>query len=270
MILHHVAQRTGAVVERGTPFDADGLGDGDLHMVDMPGVPQRLEQRIAEAQRDKVLHGFLAEVVVDAEGLLLSEAAPECVVDRRGGFEIAPDGFFHHDTRTGVVESVRTQALADRYEDLGTCREVEHTDAIRHGLHRRGECVPTVFLARIEGVVADQAEETLQGIFGQIAAEGFEDCLADSLVVFGVRQRVARDPDEAAARQNLTIDIAVIQRRQQLAYGEITGAAENHEIERVHMADWRGHLMLLLSVGKNNTTKIPPRKARTVAPAAAR
>ena len=260
MVLHHVAQRAGAVVERGTPLDANGLGDGDLHMVDMPGVPQRLEQRIAEAQRDEVLHGFLAEVVIDAEGLLFGEAAPERIIDGGGGFEVAPDGLFDHDARPGVVEPVLTQALADRYEDLGTGREIEHADAIGHSLHRSGELVPAAILARIEGVVGDQAEEALQGVFGQVAAEGFEDGLADSLVVSGVRQRIARDADEAAARLDLPIGIAVVQGRQQLAHGEITGAAENHEIERVDVAGMRGHLTLLVSVGKNNTTEIPPRK----------
>ena len=72
MVLHHVAQHAGAVVVAGAAFQADRLGDGDLHVVDHVGVPQPLEDRIGEAQRHQVLHGFLAEVVVDAEGLRLA------------------------------------------------------------------------------------------------------------------------------------------------------------------------------------------------------
>ena len=47
----------------------------DLDVGDVLAAPQRLEQRIAEAQREQVLHRGLAQVVVDAEDLLLAEHA---------------------------------------------------------------------------------------------------------------------------------------------------------------------------------------------------
>ena len=70
VVLHHVAQRAGFVVVRPAAFDANRFGHGDLHVVDVRGVPQRLEQRVREAQRQQVLHRFFAEVVVDAEHLV--------------------------------------------------------------------------------------------------------------------------------------------------------------------------------------------------------
>ena len=60
VILHHVAQRTGRVVELSTPLDPEFLGDRDLHVLDQPATPQRLEQDIAEAQSHQVLHGLFA------------------------------------------------------------------------------------------------------------------------------------------------------------------------------------------------------------------
>ena len=69
MVLHHVAQRAGLVVELRAALDADVLGDGDLHVLDAAAPPQRLEQRIAEAQRQQVLHRLLAEIVIDAKDL---------------------------------------------------------------------------------------------------------------------------------------------------------------------------------------------------------
>ena len=71
MVLHHVAQRAGAVVEVAARADAERLGQRDLDVGDALAPPQRLEQRVAEAQRHQVLHRRLAEVVVDAQRLLL-------------------------------------------------------------------------------------------------------------------------------------------------------------------------------------------------------
>jgi hypothetical protein len=73
MVLDHVAQRAGAVVEVAARAHAQALGQRDLDVGDALAAPQRLEQGVAEAQRHQVLHRGLAEVVVDAEGLRLGE-----------------------------------------------------------------------------------------------------------------------------------------------------------------------------------------------------
>ena len=62
---HHVAQRAGGIVEPAAMLDADGLRDRDLHVIDVIAVPQRLEDRIREAQDHDVLHGLFAEIMVD-------------------------------------------------------------------------------------------------------------------------------------------------------------------------------------------------------------
>ncbi len=67
MVLDDVARRADAVVVAGTAADADVLGHGDLHVVDVVGVPDRFVELVGEAQRQDVLDRLLAEVVVDAE-----------------------------------------------------------------------------------------------------------------------------------------------------------------------------------------------------------
>ena len=57
------------------PFDAEALGHRDLHVLDVVAVPDRLEERVGEAEVEDVLHRLLAEVVVDAEDALLGEDA---------------------------------------------------------------------------------------------------------------------------------------------------------------------------------------------------
>jgi hypothetical protein len=68
----------GLLVERPALLDADRLGDGDLHVVDVAPVPERLEDAVAEPEDQQVADGLLAQVVVDAVDLRLAEdlAAP--------------------------------------------------------------------------------------------------------------------------------------------------------------------------------------------------
>ena len=67
VVLDDVACGADAVVIAGAAADADVLGHRDLHVVHIVGVPDRLVHGVGETQGQQVLHGFLAEVVVDAE-----------------------------------------------------------------------------------------------------------------------------------------------------------------------------------------------------------
>ena len=96
MVLHHVAERARRVVVAAASLDADGFGHGDLDVVDMAGVPQRLEQGIGEAERQQVLDRLFAQVMVDAVDLLFGEYAADLVVDLAGGFQIVADRLLQH------------------------------------------------------------------------------------------------------------------------------------------------------------------------------
>ena len=80
VVLEDVADRARLLVERGAALDPDRLGDGDLDVVDELAVPDRLEDPVREPQREQVLDGLLAEVVVDPEDLALVEVAVDLVV----------------------------------------------------------------------------------------------------------------------------------------------------------------------------------------------
>ena len=67
MVLHHVAQGAGMFVERAAAaFHADRFRGRDLHVIDILAIEQRLEDGVAEAKRQQVLHRVLAQIVVDA------------------------------------------------------------------------------------------------------------------------------------------------------------------------------------------------------------
>ena len=73
MVLDDVVRDAGLLVELAAALDADLLGDGDLHVVDVLAVPERLEEAVGEAEDEEVLDRLLAEVVIDAEDLRLVE-----------------------------------------------------------------------------------------------------------------------------------------------------------------------------------------------------
>jgi hypothetical protein len=101
MVLHHVAQRAGLVVEVAPRAHADGLGQGDLDVGDALAPPQRLEQGVGKAQGHQVLHRGLAQVVVDAEGLALAEDRAHHAVDLPGAGQVVAQGLFEHHPHLG-------------------------------------------------------------------------------------------------------------------------------------------------------------------------
>jgi hypothetical protein len=58
MVLHHVAQCTGFFIVTGPRADAFRFTHGDLHMVDVLVVPNRLEDDVGETDDHQILNGF--------------------------------------------------------------------------------------------------------------------------------------------------------------------------------------------------------------------
>ena len=75
VVLHHVADGARLVIIAAARADAEAFGHGDLDVVDIVAVPDRLEDAVAKAEDEDVLHRLLAQVVVDAVDLLLVEDA---------------------------------------------------------------------------------------------------------------------------------------------------------------------------------------------------
>ena len=96
VILDHVAQRAGFLVIRAAAFHADRFGGRDLHVIHVAPVPQRLEDAVAEAERQDVLHGFLAQVMIDAVDLGFVEHAVQFVAQLARAGQIVPERLFDH------------------------------------------------------------------------------------------------------------------------------------------------------------------------------
>ena len=113
MVLDDVARDARLLVELAAPLDADVLGDGDLHVVDVLAAPERLEERVGEAEDEQVLHRLLAEVVVDAEDLRLVEGRGDRVVERARAREVVPERLLEDDARPRAARVARGRGRRD-------------------------------------------------------------------------------------------------------------------------------------------------------------
>ena len=135
VVLEDVADRTRLLVIARAPLDADRLRDRDLHVVDELTIPDRLEDAVREPQRQHVLHGLLAEVVVDAKDLVLGEVL---VDDRRElprGFEIVTERFLDDETRPALsFRAVPPERTDDRGKDARRDGEIKDAIALQLAL----------------------------------------------------------------------------------------------------------------------------------------
>ena len=96
MVRHHVAQRAGGVVETAAMADAEPFIDGDLDMIDVIAIPDRLEHAVGEAQHQDVLHRLLAEIMIDPVDLVLVDQFQQFAVQRLGRGEVGAERLFDH------------------------------------------------------------------------------------------------------------------------------------------------------------------------------
>lgn len=64
-------------------------------MVDAVAIPHRLEQAVGETERENVLHGFLAQEMIDAEHLIFVQHLGNRGIEMLGAGQIVAEGFFH-------------------------------------------------------------------------------------------------------------------------------------------------------------------------------
>src|ERR1022692_2159296 len=97
MILDHVPGRADAVVIPGPAADADVLGHRDLDMIHVAAIPDRLEQRVSEPERQQVLYRLLAQVVIDPEDRMRREDRAEHVIELTSADQVMPERLLDHD-----------------------------------------------------------------------------------------------------------------------------------------------------------------------------
>src|SRR5436190_18520302 len=106
MILKHITNYSGILVITAARHHTDVFHCGDLDVVDPLAIPEWLEDRVGEAQYQHVLHGLLAQVVIDAEDLVLGEEAEDELIEMRCRFEITPERLLDDNPDPGALADV--------------------------------------------------------------------------------------------------------------------------------------------------------------------
>jgi len=248
VVLEHVPQHSRFLVVLAPPLHPDRLRGRDLHVRDVVPVPQRLEDRVREAEDEDVLDAFLTEVVIDAIDLVLAELVEHEPVERLCRFEAAAERLFDHHAAPGPLlvrmralgEPVRAEVFEGRLEHAGRNRQIEKS-----------------VLLLVRGARLDLLEPLLDVPVGvvlrEIAAgverpltEPLPDVVVDFVDLVGVRHRlahqgaipfvgilIARHAQQGeVVRQELLLR-QIVDRRDELALGEIAGPAEDHHRARV-------------------------------------
>ena len=188
---------------------------------------------VGEAQGEQVLHGLLAEVVVDAEGLRFGEHLADAIVDlaRRG--QVVADRLFQHHARVRRHQAGAAEIAADRaVQDRATWRDRTHARApdraiaaVRPSRHR---------VARVEArhsAGKRQKRSTAAGSRSAAATWSFSACTARWRKPSSPRSERAA-PMMRESGGHLAVARPVVQRRQQLAQRQVAGGAEHHAVER--------------------------------------
>ena len=127
MVLHHVPEAPRLLEVAAARLDAEGLGAGDLHVIDEAIVPDRLEDAVRESEHQQVLDGLLPEVVIDPVDLPLVERSRGSRGSARGrSRDRVPKGFSMITRANGVGAA------------LGPGGEVRLTEAPDDGRERGG------------------------------------------------------------------------------------------------------------------------------------
>ena len=114
MVLEDVARGAGLLVERAATLDADRLGHGDLDVVDVAPIPERLEDPVPEPEDQQVPDGLLAEVVVDAIDLRLAEDLADLAVEALGRLEVVAERLLDDDPPPAAVVALVIEARPAR------------------------------------------------------------------------------------------------------------------------------------------------------------
>ena len=241
MVLHHVAQRARVVVVAAAGAHPHLLGDGDLHGVDVAAVPERLVDRVGEAEGEDVLHRLLAQVVVDAEDLRLVEQAAEEAVELLGAVEVVAEGLLEDQARALDVREAAAvvELFGDELHRRRGGREVE--DA-RRRLARLGVEGVEVLAQAAEGrgvgevgpAVFEVGGEDLPGpVLGLPLPAELVHPVARVLEVDGRVLLLDVEGDDLERLGERLVQPEVVEGRHQLAPGQVAAAAEDDESRRI-------------------------------------
>ena len=232
MVLKHVPEHAGGLVVARPAFHAHRFGDGDLDMVDMVPVPERLKNRIAEPEHEDILDGFLAQVMIDPEYLVLMEQLVELIVERTRSLKVAPERFLDDDTFVGSPlclgnQVCRRKSCNDDRVETGSGRKiVEAIDGGAPGADFPGEvCVRgrVLEVPRLVGKGPGEFSPRLCVVFCRC---GRPDCIIQLRPESIVGDRCPGEPDDTRERGEPLLPEIVVKGGNEFSCRQITRSSK--------------------------------------------
>src|SRR5580692_11667840 len=109
MILNHVADRAGLIIESAPTLDPESFRHGDLDGFDMLTVPDRLQGRVCKAEEKHIMDRLLPKIMIDAKDRFLIKSAKKNPVEFPGRGEVPAKGFF--DNNASAFVAIRFRQL---------------------------------------------------------------------------------------------------------------------------------------------------------------
>ncbi len=207
-------------------------------MVDELPVPDRLEDPVRKAQSQQVLHGLLAEVVVDPEDLVLGEVLADQRRQLFCGGEVVSERLLDDEPVPPLPGGDRRHHRDERLECAGRNREVVQPVAGRpaNGLGL-GKCIReprggTLVGGRVEHQVAHPIGQLVPDLLPERIAGVVFDSAPHRLAEAVVRPIRPRDADDGELLGKKPAEGERVERRHQLALGQVARGAEDHERAR--------------------------------------
>src|SRR5262249_19708297 len=105
MVLNHVADGAGLIIERPPALYPEILRHGDLYALDLITVPERLQERILESEEHHVMDWSFSQIMIDAEDVLFVKSTEQNLVKRLRRGQVVAEGLFDDDA--GAASTIR-------------------------------------------------------------------------------------------------------------------------------------------------------------------
>jgi len=237
VVLEHVPEHPCLVVVAGAVADADRFRRADEDRTDVLPVPDRLEDRVGEAQHDHVLDRLLGQVVIDAENLMLLEAVVQGRIQAPGRGKVVAEGLLHHHAHPAepapalARQAGGAQARGDGLVGRGRHGQVDQQVAagLVLGVERfqdLGQLLERLRVLEIHALIEDACGELLET--RQVAPFPFQ-ALAQMVAEGRSAQFGPAGADDEAGLGQAAVDEEREEGRKELARGQVPGGPEDED-----------------------------------------
>ncbi len=103
--MKHVPHNAGLVIVTAPIFHSHGFCRGNLDVIDVAPVPDRLKDGIGETENHDILHRLFAEIMIDSVDLFFIEYFMHSAVQFPRRLEVGTEGLFddHSGTRLTIA-----------------------------------------------------------------------------------------------------------------------------------------------------------------------